>query len=143
VLFVCLGNACRSQMAEGFARTYGSDVLRVASAGMMPASQIPDMTHEVMLEKNIALNEQYPKAFDAMQEECDRVVTMSGIELSPDAGRVIETWNVRDPIGEDAEVYRAVRDEIENRVMRLVLNLRLEAYPRTAATWRRHPPKTI
>jgi protein-tyrosine-phosphatase len=130
-------------MAEGFARTYGADVLRVASAGMMPASEIPELTHEVMLEKNIALNQHYPKAFHEIQERFDIIVNMSGMELPPDAGPVVETWNVRDPIGEDAEVYRAVRDEIEDRVMRLVLTLRLDANPRTAATRRRYPPKHI
>jgi protein-tyrosine-phosphatase len=129
-------------MAEGFARTYGADVLRVASAGMMPAAEIPELTHEVMLEKNIALTQHYPKAYNGLEERFDIIVNMSGIELPPDAGPVIETWNVRDPIGEDAQVYRAVRDEIEGRVMRLVLNLRLDANPRTAAT-RRRPPKYI
>ena len=143
VLFVCLGNACRSQMAEGFARTYGGDVLRAASGGMMPASEIPSLTHEVMLEKNIALAQQYPKAYDEFQEKFDIIVNMSGIELPDDAAAVVEAWNVKDPICDSADVYRAVRDDIENRVMRLVLKLRLDANPRTAATRLRHPTPGI
>jgi len=130
-------------MAEGFARTYGGDVLRAASCGMMPAFEIPELTHEVMLEKNIALTQQYPKAYDEFQERFDIIINMSGLAFPADAAPVIEIWKVRDPIGEDADIYRAVRDDIENRVMRLVLMLRLDANPRTAATQRRYPPPGI
>lgn len=143
VLFVCLGNACRSQMAEGFARAYGSDVMRAASAGLMPASQIPELTHEVMREKNITLDGQYPKAINEVRHSFDLVVNMSGTDLALEPGPAMEIWPVEDPIGRDAQVYRAVRDEIENRVMRLVLNLRLDAHPRTAATRPKPRPKRI
>ena len=62
VLFVCIGNACRSQMAEGFARTYGDDVLIAASAGVAPAVKIPSDTIRAMEEKNIDIRDQFPKA---------------------------------------------------------------------------------
>ena len=68
---------------------------------------------------------------------------MSGLAFPADASPVIEIWKVRDPIGEEADIYRAVRDDIENRVMRLVLKLRLDANPRTAATRRPYPPPSI
>ncbi len=121
-------------MAEGFARAYGSDVMRAASAGLMPAGEIPELTYEVMREKNIALDGHYPKAINEIRQSFDLVVNMSGADLGLEPGPAVEIWRVEDPIGRSAEVYRAVRDEIENRVMRLVLNLRLDAHPRTAAT---------
>jgi arsenate reductase len=126
VLFVCIGNACRSQMAEAFARRYGSDVLTAASAGLMPASSVPRLTHDVMREKNIALEGHYPKSLGDMDGQFDRVVNMSGAKLPPGLGSEIEEWVVQDPMGEDVEVFRAVRDEIEHRVMRLVLTLRMQ-----------------
>ncbi len=143
VLFVCLGNACRSQMAEAFARTYGSDIMRAASAGVMPAAEIPELTHEVMREKNITLQGHYPKGIGDLRQNFDLVVNMSGMTLPLEPGPALETWTIEDPIGQSAEVYRAVRDEIENRVMRLILNLRLDAHPRTAATRLKPKPKRI
>ena len=61
VLFVCVGNACRSQMAEGFARTYGSDVMIPASAGLAPASGVASATIRAMDEKNIDLRDHFFK----------------------------------------------------------------------------------
>jgi arsenate reductase len=126
VLFVCIGNACRSQMAEAFARTYGSDILIVHSAGLAPAASLPPLTRQMLSEKNISSEGQFPKGVDSFAgEPFDVVVNLSGQRLPPELvkGRLIE-WSVRDPIGESDSVYRAVAAQIEGLVMRLILELR-------------------
>src|SRR5271165_2238746 len=61
VLFVCIGNSCRSQMAEGFARAYGADVMAVQSAGLSPAVMVSPLTKTVLAERNIHIDDQFPK----------------------------------------------------------------------------------
>lgn len=127
VLFVCIGNSCRSQMAEGFARTYGSDVMDVWSAGLSPATLIAPFTSKVMAEKNISLEEHFPKGLNYVpRQRFDVVVNMSGVAFDFPAARVLE-WQIRDPIGMKEEVYRSVAAEIEGLVMRLILELRSAA----------------
>jgi arsenate reductase len=126
ILFVCIGNACRSQMAESFAKTYGSDILIVQSAGLAPAVSMPPLTRQTLSEKNIQSDGQFPKALAAVAgEPFEVVVNLSGERLPAafGAARLIE-WNVRDPIGESEDVYRAVAAQIEGLVMRLILELR-------------------
>jgi arsenate reductase len=124
VLFVCIGNSCRSQMAEAFARAYGSDVLAPFSAGLSPASIIAPLTKQVLGEKNIRVNGQFPKSIDwALRESFDIVVNMSGQPLSIKNTRVVD-WPVTDPIGQSADVFRAVAGQIEGLVMRMILELR-------------------
>jgi len=126
VLFVCIGNSCRSQMAEAFARAYGSDILSVRSAGLAPASIVQPLTRRVLTEKNIASEGQFPKGLESVAAESfDVVVNISGEPLPsrPAAHRSIE-WRVRDPIGQSESLYRSVAAEIEALVMRLILELR-------------------
>jgi arsenate reductase (thioredoxin) len=126
VLFVCIGNACRSQMAEAFARAYGSDILIVRSAGLAPAGSLPPLTRQVLTEKNIPMEGQFPKGLESFSgEPFEVLVNLSGEPLPATlaAARLIE-WNVRDPIGESESVYRAVAAQIEGLVMRLILELR-------------------
>jgi protein-tyrosine-phosphatase len=112
-------------MAEGFARTYGSDVLISQSAGLAPAPMIAPLTHKVMREKNIDLAKHYPKGLDhTVIGSCDVVINISGQKLMPFGPVQVEEWMVRDPIGQGEEVFREVANEIEQRVMRLILNLR-------------------
>src|ERR1051326_252788 len=100
VLFVCIGNSCRSQMAEGFARAYGSDVLVPASAGIAPALTIAGDTRRCMQEKNISLNDHFPKSIQQLASvKFDLVINMSGVELPDIFGGSEITWKVRDPIG--------------------------------------------
>ncbi len=83
VLFVCLGNACRSQMAEGFARTYGKDVMAPESAGLAPAMAVPQETQEIMAEKNIDISTQCPKPLSLFPPgHFDLVINMSGYPIS-------------------------------------------------------------
>ena len=124
VLFVCIGNACRSPMAEGFARAYGSDVLIAHSAGLAPALAVVPLSHQVMLEKNIDLGDCYPKEFELLEGDFDLIVNMSGHDVAPRPGARMEVWDVPDPIGESEEVFRRVRDQIESRVRELIEKLR-------------------
>lgn len=112
-------------MAEGFARTYGADVLRARSAGLAPAMTIAPLTHKVMLEKNIDIGDVCPKEFKSAVDNADLIINMSGHELPLKTEVPVETWDIPDPIGESVEVFRQVRDEIEMRVMQLILSLRM------------------
>jgi arsenate reductase len=123
VLFVCVGNACRSQMAEAFARTYGSDVMQPESSGLQAAMLVPHETIETMAEKNIDISAQFPKPFDKNPRvDFDVVVNLSGYPI-PGCPQAL-VWKVEDPIGGSDDEYRAVRDQIEQLVMKLILDLR-------------------
>jgi len=129
VLFVCIGNSCRSQMAEGFARKYGSDVMEAQSAGLYPAPIVAPLTQKVMLEKNIDIGGHFPKGLEAVAgPPFDVVINMSGQKMPAPKGVAFEEWKIRDPIGLSDDVYREVANEIEQRVMRLVLTLRAGAF---------------
>src|SRR5689334_5770326 len=98
VLFVCIGNSCRSQMAEGFARAYGSDVILAASAGVAPALMVAFDTRRAMKEKNISLDDHFPKSLEQLANvHFDLIVNMSGVELPEKSGAPVRTWKVRDP----------------------------------------------
>ena len=127
VLFVCIGNACRSQMAEGFARHYGSDALIPASAGLAPAARVAPDTIRAMREKNIDLSEHFPKPLRQLARvKFDAVINMSGAPLGDGLKAPVEEWQVAAPIGMDYEKHCQVRDEIEQRVMKLLIDLRRE-----------------
>jgi arsenate reductase len=131
ILFVCIGNSCRSQMAEAFARLYGSDVLVPASAGLMPAPQVAPDTARAMLEKNIDMRNHFPKHMRQLgRGRFDLVVNMSGAELGPIPGARVVEWAVADPIRESFERHCEIRDEIERLVMTLVLSARRGALDR-------------
>lgn len=112
-------------MAEGFARTYGSDVIVPASAGLLPAVGVARDTVRAMAEKNIDLRDHFTKSVQQLSKiDFELIVNMSGREL-PEAMTAPERiWHVRDPIGTSFEVHCQVRDQIENLVMELVLELR-------------------
>ncbi len=128
MLFLCIGNSCRSQMAEGFARKYGSDVLEPFSAGFSPAAIVQPLTKKVMEAKNINIDEQYPKDLGTIDvPSIDLIVNMSGTKLPSRMPIEVRDWKIEDPIGRTEDVYVTVRDQIENLVMQLVLELRREA----------------
>ena len=132
VLFLCIGNACRSQMAEAFARTYGADVLIAASAGLAPAIRIATDTLKAMAEKNIDLRDQFPKSLRHLgRSEFDLVVNLSGSSVPEDLAsrtKVLE-WEVDDPVFMKYDQHCEIRDEIEKLVMSLILDLRQQAAP--------------
>jgi arsenate reductase (thioredoxin) len=127
VLFVCIGNACRSQMAEAFARLYGNDILIAASAGLGPADHVAYDTLRAMAEKNLDLRNHFPKSISQLgRAKFDVAVNLSGYDLPEDiAPRVLE-WDVDDPVCMEYEEHCKVRDVIEQLVMKLVLDLRHE-----------------
>lgn len=132
VLFLCIGNSCRSQMAEGFARHYGSDVMEVKSAGLSPAAIVQPLTFQVMEQKNIKLDGQAPKDLSSVAiANFDLLINMSGVKLPSRIPLPVREWKVEDPIGRSEEVYCAVRDQIEDLVMRLILELRRELMHKT------------
>jgi arsenate reductase len=125
VLFVCVGNACRSQMAEAFARAYGSDVLIAASAGLSPATRLASDTLHAMQEKNLDLRNQFPKAIRHLRRaRFDLVVNMSGIVTPLEVDAPVRSWDVPDPVSLNYEDHCVVRDEIERLVMQLIIELR-------------------
>ena len=124
VLFVCIGNACRSQMAEAFASARGGDVVRAGSAGLWPASRIPRITVELMLEKNISLDSRFPKGLDETGTGFDLIVNMSGEPLPAPVSAPVREWDVEDPIFLPTERQREIRDQIEALVRDLIAELR-------------------
>jgi arsenate reductase len=125
VLFVCIGNACRSQMAEGFARAYGSDVLLPFSAGVSPAPAVPLDTIRAMEEKDIDLSAHRPKGIETfLRTNFDLVVNMSGRELDWNFQAPVRAWKVPDPVMKPYRDHCAIRDKIETLVMDLILELR-------------------
>lgn len=125
VLFVCLGNSCRSQMAEAFGRAYGSDVMISASAGFTPASQVAPDTMKAMAEKGLNLKDHFPKSPRQFGKATfDLAINMSGLALPDGIAPEVRAWDVDDPVFMDYDDHCAVRDEIEHLVMTLVLELR-------------------
>ena len=127
ILFVCVGNACRSQMAEGFANHLGKGRVRAFSAGSHPYGSIVDDTSIVMGEKQVSLEGQWSKGLDdVLVADMDVVVTM-GCEVEcplPDGfkGRLVD-WNIPDPFARDIKTFRSIRDKIERQVVELLAEL--------------------
>jgi arsenate reductase (thioredoxin) len=131
VLFVCVGNSCRSQAAEALARHLASDVISASSAGISPLGRIAELTRKALAERGISMDGQYSKGLDeAEPAAAEIIVNLSGIPgaslfASPRAD--ILDWQVEDPYGDDIEVHRQTCDEIEERVRELANLLRKEA----------------
>lgn len=123
VLFVCIGNACRSQMAEAFARAYGSDIVIAESAGLWPAARIPLVTVDLMVEKNIGLEGCSSKGLDRTGTDFHLIVNMSGEPFPELVSAPVREWNVEDPICLPAERQREIRDQIEALVRDLLAEL--------------------
>jgi arsenate reductase len=122
IVFVCVENAGRSQMAQGFAEAFGKGRLEVYSAGSRPSSQINPLAIEVMKEKNIDLSERRPKGLnDLPPVEMDYLVTMGCEETCPAvrAKKIIE-WQIPDPKGKPIDEVRRIRDVLEARVKGLL-----------------------
>ena len=125
VLFVCIGNSCRSQMAEAFARLYGSDVLVPASAGLAPAFSVAPDTMRAMAEKDVDLRDHFPKSIRQLgRSQFDIVVNISGATLPPEVTAPVINWDVADPIGMLYSEHCEVRDVLERLVMNFVTELR-------------------
>jgi arsenate reductase len=122
VLFVCVENSCRSQIAEGFARELGRGTLEPYSAGSAPAKEVYPKAVDVMREEGIDISESRPKGFsDLPEHEFDYVITMGCAETCPfiPAKKHLE-WDISDPKGKDMEYFREVRDLIKMEVESLI-----------------------
>ncbi|WP_084078285.1 arsenate reductase ArsC [Demequina sp. NBRC 110057] len=125
VIFVCVHNAGRSQMAAGFMRHLSGGAVEVRSAGSMPADQINPVAVEAMLEVGIDIREEQPKVLtpDAVQAS-DAVITMGCGDACPYyPGKRYEDWVLEDPAGQGIESVRPIRDEIKGRVEALLADL--------------------
>lgn len=125
--FICIGNATRSQMAEGFARACGGENVDARSGGTRPAGFVASKAVEVMAEKGIDISRQRSKPLDPeFAERADAVVSMGcGVEKECPAVFLerAEDWSIPDPTGLGIEEYREARDAIEGRVRALLARL--------------------
>ena len=125
ILFVCVENTRRSQMAQGFAEAFEQGKVEVYSAGSSPSSQIDPLVIEVMEEKGIDLSGNRPKGLNELPPvEMDYLVTIGCEETCPalPAKEIIE-WSIPDPKGQSIEFYRGVRDMIEDKVKTLLTEI--------------------
>ena len=139
VMFVCTGNSCRSQMAEGFAGKYGAGLIEAHSAGVAPAGVNP-YAIKVMAEAGIDISGQRSKAIDpAVFAAMDVVVTLCGHAdmfcPKPSGGKEKLHWPIKDPVGtrgseeEILDEFRRARDEIKEKVLGLVNGLKARNAP--------------
>ena len=122
IMFVCVHNAGRSQMAAGFMRELGGDRVEVLSAGSAPKDSINPIAVEAMLELGIDIANQKPKILtpEAVQQS-DVVITMGCGDACPYyPGKRYEDWKLDDPAGQGIEPVRVIRDEIKVRVESLL-----------------------
>jgi len=127
VVFVCVENAGRSQMAEAFANLYGKGKLVASSGGVVLADRVNPLVVEAMREKGIDISMNKPKLLTtAMAEDADKIITMGcSVEKicpAPLLKNVID-WDLEDPKGKPVERVREIRDEIEKRVLKLIADL--------------------
>ena len=124
VMFVCKRNSCRSQMAEGFARMLGEGKIEVTSSGL-EASRVHPTAKEVMSEIGIDISDQTSDPLsDFNAEDYNAVISMCGCGagLPPEwvSSEVFEDWELDDPDGQPIETFHRVRDEIKERVTKLI-----------------------
>ena len=124
VLFVCVENASRSQMAEAFAKYYGKGKIEAISAGTMPSTEVNPIVVQVMGEKGIDISKNKPKLVNTqMVQKADVIIVMGcdaqGFCPASFLNKVVD-WKLEDPKGKPIEKVREIRDEIERRVKKLI-----------------------
>jgi arsenate reductase (thioredoxin) len=125
VLFVCVHNAGRSQMAAGLVKLRSEGRIHVRSAGSDPADTINPAVLEAMGELSVDMHEEYPKPLtDEVVRAADVVITMGCGDACPIyPGKRYEDWALDDPAGQDVDTVRRIRDELDARVQRLISEL--------------------
>lgn len=128
ILFLCVENACRSQIAEAFARTIGEYEVEAYSAGSRPSGEVDPLAIQVMAERGIGMSGQRSKGVDAVRRlEFDCVVTMGcGDECPTLRAKAVKEWKVPDPKGRPIEFFRSARDKIEAQVWTLLQELQVK-----------------
>jgi arsenate reductase (thioredoxin) len=129
IVFLCVHNAGRSQMAAGWAQRLGGDRVEIYSGGSDPASEVNPAAVEAMAEVGIDISHEYPKRWtDEIVRAADMVVTMGCGDSCPIfPGTRYEDWDVRDPAGADVADVRPIRDEIAARVRTLLEGIGIPA----------------
>lgn len=125
VLFVCVHNAGRSQMAAGYLQHLAGDRIDVMSSGSAPKDSINPVAAEVMLEEGIDIRHNEPRILtDEQVQASDVVITMGcGDACKFYPGKRYEDWVLEDPAGKDADTVRQIRDEIRSRIEKLIVEL--------------------
>ena len=125
VLFVCVHNAGRSQMAAGYLQHLAGDRIDVLSAGSQPADQVNQVAVAAMAEEGIDIASEQPKVLtESAVQEADVVITMGcGDECPYFPGKRYEDWQLDDPAGQGIAAVRPIRDEIKARVQALIESL--------------------
>lgn len=125
VLFVCVHNAGRSQMAAGYLQALAGDRVQVLSAGSAPKDQINPVAIEAMLEEGINIADNTPKILTTEAvKESDVVITMGCGDVCPIfPGKRYEDWELDDPAGQSIENVRPIRDEIKARIENLLAEI--------------------
>jgi arsenate reductase len=128
VLFVCVHNAGRSQMAAGLLRLRSHGKISVRSAGSTPAAEINPNAIEALKELGIDMSEAFPKPLtDEVVRAADVVITMGCGDACPIyPGKKYEDWQIDDPAGQDLETVRRIRDELDERIQKLIAELQPE-----------------
>jgi len=125
VLFVCVHNAGRSQMAAGYLQHLAGDRIEVMSSGSAPKDTINPVAVEVMLEEGIDISQNEPKILtDEQVQASDVVITMGcGDACKFYPGKRYEDWELADPAGQDVQAVRTIRDDIRGRIEKLIAEL--------------------
>jgi len=136
VLFICIGNACRSPMAEAVARQLASDVIEPSSAGLSPLGRLAKATEQTLIDNGYSIEGlcSKPLRCDAM-ENIDLIINMSGQSFDGFFGNGnamddsrhspnVEDWDVEDPYGGNPAIYRRILVELESRVLLLASRIR-------------------
>lgn len=125
VAFVCVHNSCRSQMAEGWAKKLGSDVLEVYSAGTENYPEVKPLAVEVMEEAGVDMSSQKPKLLSDIPAELDILITMGcNVDCPNVPSKHREDWGLDDPSGGTIEDFRETRKLIEEKVKKLILRVK-------------------
>jgi arsenate reductase (thioredoxin) len=129
ILYVCVHNAGRSQMAAGLTAKLGGDRVTVRSAGSEPGETVNPAAVEAMAEVGVEIGSAVPKLLETDGvREADAVITMGCGDACPIfPGKRYEDWELEDPAGKDVETVRRIRDEIEGRVRKLLAELGVDA----------------
>jgi len=125
VLFVCVHNAGRSQMAAGLVKLRSGERIRVRSAGSAPGEEINPAVVEAMNELGVDMSEEFPKPLtDEAVRAADVVITMGCGDACPIyPGKRYEDWQLDDPAGQDLQTVRRIRDQVDERVQQLIREL--------------------
>lgn len=124
VAFVCVHNSCRSQMAEGFAKTLGSDIFEAYSAGTENYPEVKPLAVEVMEEAGVDMSSHHPKLLSDIPEELDLLITMGCNVTCPFVpNKHSEDWGLEDPSGGPIEDFRVTRELVRTKVLELIERL--------------------